>query len=81
MTPLTRTWTLLLALSAATVLLVPMPGRAAMAGLLVLAWLKARVILGGFLHLRAAPGWLAALTVPLALWLAAIWGLSALSFR
>ncbi|MTE01879.1 hypothetical protein GIY56_16435 [Paracoccus sp. YIM 132242] len=81
MTPLTRTWATLIALSAATVLLVPMPGRAAMAGLLVLAWLKARAILGGFLHLRTAPGWLAALTVPLALWLAAIWGLAALSFR
>lgn len=81
MDPLTRTWALLIALSAATVVLAPMPGAAAMAGLLVLAWIKARAILGGFLHLRAAPGWLAALTVPLALWMAAVWGLAALAFR
>ena len=81
MDPLTRLWALLIALIAATVLLAPMPGPVAMAGLLVLAWLKARAILGGFLHLRAAPGWLTALTVPLALWLAAVWGLAALAFR
>lgn len=79
--PLTRTWGLLIALTAATVTLAPVPGRLAMAGLLVLAWFKARTILGGFLHLRAAPGWLSALTVPLALWMAAIWGLAALAFR
>ena len=80
MDPLARTWTLLIALSAATVLLAPMPGTVAMAGLLVLAWLKARAILGGFLHLRAAPGWLTAVMVPLALWLAAVWVLSSLAF-
>lgn len=79
MDPLTRIWALLIALTAATILLAPMAGLAAMAALLVLAWLKARAILGGFLHLRAAPGWLAALTVPLALWLVAIWGLAAVA--
>lgn len=81
MDPLTRTWTLLIALSAATVFLAPMPGAAAMAGLLILAWVKARAILGGFLHLRAAPGWLAAFTVPLALWMAVLWGLAVPAFR
>ena len=80
MDPLTRIWTLLIALSAATVLLAPMPGTLAMTGLLMLAGLKARAILGGFLRLRAAPGWLTAVTVPLALWLAAVWGLAALAF-
>ena len=77
---LTRTWALLIALVAATVLLSPVPGVAAMGGLLVLAWLKARAILGGFLHLRGAPGWLAALLGPLALWLAAVWGLAMVAF-
>lgn len=81
MDPLTRTWALLIALSAGTVFMAPMPGMAAMAGLLILAWIKARAILGGFLHLRGAPGWLSALTVSLALWMAAIWGLAALAFR
>lgn len=79
MDPLIRTWTLLIALSVATVLLAPMPGIVAMAGLLVLAWFKARAILGGFLHLRAAPSWLAAFLVPLALWMAVTWGLAALA--
>lgn len=81
MDTLTRTWVLVIALSVATVLLASMPGMAAMAGLLVLAWFKARAILGGFLHLRAAPGWLAAFMMPLALWMAAVWGLAALAFR
>lgn len=76
-----RTWATLIALTAATVLLAPLPGLAAMAGFLVLAWLKARAILGGFLHLRGAPGWLGAVTVPLALWMAAVWALAALAFR
>lgn len=78
---LTHTWATLIALTAATVVLAPVPGRMAMAGLLVLSWCKARAILGGFLHLRAAPGWLPALMVPLALWMAAIWGLAALAAR
>lgn len=81
MDPLTRTWVLLIALSAGTVLMAPLPGLAATAGLLILAWIKARAILGGFLHLRGAPGWLAALTVPLGLWMAAIWALAALALR
>lgn len=81
MNPLTRIWALLIALIAATVLLAPVPGLAAMAGLLVLAWIKARTILGGFLHLRGAPGWLGAVTVPLGLWMVAIWGLAAVAFN
>lgn len=81
MEPLTRTWALLIGLSAGTVLMATAPEWAAMAGLLILAWLKARTILGGFLHLRASAGWLPALTVPLALWLAVVWGLAALAFR
>lgn len=81
MNPLTRTWVLLIGLSVGTVLLAPLPGMAAMAGLLILAWFKARAILGGFLHLRTAPDWLSVLTVPLALWMLGMWGLSALTFR
>lgn len=78
MEPLFRTWALLIGLTAATTALAAWDGRAAAAALLVVALLKARAILGGFLHLAAAPGWLAALTLPLALWLAALWGLYAL---
>ncbi len=75
MTPI-RTWTILLGLTAMTALLASRPGKAVTAALLLLAFLKARVILGGFLHLRA--GWLTAFCLPLALWLAVIWGLHAL---
>ncbi len=79
MDPLIRSWLQLLALTLATTLLSGVEGRLAALGLLGLALLKARAILGGFLHLRAAPGWLAAVTWPLALWLAAIAGLCALA--
>ena len=77
----TRIWTLLIALSLGTVLLAPLPGLAAAAGLLILAWIKARAILGGFLRLHTAPGWLSVLTVPLALWMVGLWGLVAVAFR
>lgn len=74
MDALTKTWALLIALAAATTALSLADGPLAVAGLLALAWLKARAILGGFLHLRAAPAWLSAFALPLALWLAAIGG-------
>lgn len=72
MDALTRTWLLLLGLTLATALLAGIDGRLAALALLALAWLKARAILGGFLHLGAAPGWLGAAMLPLGIWLAAI---------
>ena len=72
MTALPRIWLWLLALTAATTTLAVFPGRSATAALLGLAFLKARAILGGFLHLDHAPGWLTAVSVPLALWLGLI---------
>lgn len=75
---LTRTWVLLIGATAATTLLASFDGKIAMAGLLVLAWVKARLILGRFLHLEGTRGWLSAFTLPLALWLLAIGGLYAL---
>ncbi|GAB1361912.1 hypothetical protein MASR1M32_11480 [Rhodobacter sp.] len=67
-----KTWGLLVALTLATTALATLESRLAAAGLLALAWTKARTILGGFLHLKTAPGWLGAFTVPLAIWLAAM---------
>lgn len=75
---LTRSWLLLIALSLATTLLASLDGRIVVAGLLLLAWIKARLILGRFLHLRDAGRWLSAFTVPLAIWLMAIGVLYAL---
>ncbi len=74
---LIRTWGLLIALTLTTTGLAIWDPKFAAPGLVLLAWLKAREILGGFLHLRAAPGWLAAFTFPLAIWLAAIGALLA----
>lgn len=74
---LTRTWLLLIALVGATTGLAVQDGRIAAAGLLALAWIKARAILGGFLHLDRAPGWLTAFMVPLGLWMALVWALAA----
>lgn len=75
---LTRTWAVLIGLTLATAALAACDGRLVLAGLMLLAWLKAGHILGGFLHLRAAPGWLAAFSLPLGVWLAAIAALLAL---
>ena len=72
MDPLTKTWAGLIALTAGTAVLAGVSGWLAVAGILVLAFLKARLILGRFLHLAAAPGWLAAFTVPVGIWLALI---------
>ena len=74
---LMRNWMVLIALIAVTVALATQDGRIAAAGLLVLAWAKARAILGGFLHLDRAPGWLSAFLVPLGVWMALVWALSA----
>ena len=73
---LTRNWLVLIALILATVALATQDGRIAAAGLLALAWVKARAILAGFLHLDRAPGWLSAFAVPLGLWLCVVWGLA-----
>lgn len=77
MDDLTRNWLWLLTLIAATVLVAGIEGRIAAAVLLLLAWAKVRAILARFLHLDRAPDWLAAFRVPLAIWLAVLWGLYA----
>lgn len=69
---LTLTWARLIAMTLVTTALATCDGRFAVTGLLLLAWLKARGILGGFLHLEAAPGWMTAFSLPLALWLVTI---------
>lgn len=74
---LTRNWLVLIALILATTGLAALDGRIAAAGLLALAWAKSRAILGGFLHLDRAPGWLSAFLVPLGLWLCLVWALAA----
>lgn len=70
---LTRTWAVLMAMVLATAALAQVGGHVAAGLLLLLAALKSRAILGGFLHLSAAPGWLAAFMLPLSIWLALIW--------
>lgn len=74
---LTRNWLVLIALILATTGLATQDGRIAAAGLLALAWAKARAILGGFLHLDRAPGWLPTFLVPLGLWMTLVWALAA----
>lgn len=69
---LIQTWGLLVGLALATTALAGIDSRWAVLGLLALAWGKARLILGGFLHLGLAPGWRAAFTLPLAIWLAVL---------
>lgn len=81
MDPLTKTWSLLIALTVATTALAGLDGRLAVAGMLALAFLKARLILGRFLHLDTAPGWLAAFAVPIGIWLLLIGGLYGLVIR
>ncbi len=76
MDALTRNWLLLIALTLGTVAAGAFHGPVAAALLLVLAWTKARTILGGFLHLSAAPGWLSMAMVPLGLWMAVVWVLT-----
>lgn len=78
---LAQSWGLLIALTLATTGLASLDDSLAAAGLLALAWLKARTILGGFLHLSAAPGWLTAFTLSIALWLTAIAVLLGVSWR
>ena len=81
MDDLTKNWLILIALTLGTVTLATFDGRLAAAGLLLLARAKARAILGGFLHLDAAPGWLPAITVPLGFWLVLLWGVDAVLLR
>lgn len=81
MDPLTKTWGALIALTAATTALAGVSGRLAVIAVLGLAFLKARLILGRFLHLGAAPGWLSAFTVPIGIWLCLIGAGYALTLR
>ncbi len=69
MDPLTRTWAQLIALTMATTALAGASGRLVMALLLLLAFLKARLILGRFLHLAERPSWLSVFAVPVGIWL------------
>lgn len=71
---LTKTWAALIALAAATTALAGVGGKWAALAVLALAFLKARLILGRFLHLGAAPGWLSAFAVPIGIWLLVIGG-------
>lgn len=81
MDALTRNWLLLIALTLGTVAAGAFHGPLAAAVLLALAWTKARTILGGFLHLSAAPGWLSMAMVPLGLWMAVVWVLTWVAIR
>lgn len=81
MDALTRNWLLLLALILATVATGAFAGPVAAAVLLALAWLKARAILGGFLHLSGIPGWLSMAMLVLGLWLALVWLLTFFAIR
>ena len=70
---LTRYWLILIVLTIGTVLAGGFSGPVIMAVLLALSWGKARTILGGYLHLNGAPGWLSMAMVPMAIWMAVIW--------
>lgn len=78
---LIRTWLILLILTAGTVVVGGYQGLVASAILLALSWGKARAIFGNYLHLGEAPGWLGFVMVPLAIWMALIWGLNAFVLR
>ena len=75
MDKLLKTWIFLIALALTPAILSHMGGPIVAALILLLAWLKARLILRGFLHLAPSSGWLSAFMVPLAIWLMALWGL------
>ncbi|MDO5630317.1 MAG: cytochrome C oxidase subunit IV family protein [Paracoccus sp. (in: a-proteobacteria)] len=55
--PLIRAWLVLIAASllATAASLSPLPGRLAMVAVLLLAWVKARVVLGAYLELDETP--------------------------
>ena len=81
---LTWTWAALIALALATTLVAGLAPTApaglrigAAAVLLALGWGKAGLILGRFLGLEAAPGWLAGLRLAVGLFLAVALGLYA----
>ena len=75
MDPLVRAWLLLCALIAASAIVAQFSGAPAIALLAAFAFFKARTILGEYLHLSTAPGWLRAACAPLAIWLALLAGL------
>jgi Prokaryotic Cytochrome C oxidase subunit IV len=75
---LTQTWTLLVALSVLTAAVTMLdPARPVLAlGVLVLAGMKARLILGRYLRLNTAPAWQKGFDLALALLLLAFAGLA-----
>lgn len=74
---LTKTWASLILLTLLMVALtyVDDQPRLVTGAVLLLAFLKARLILAGFLHLRPGTGWLGAFLVPIGLWMLAIFAL------
>lgn len=68
--PLLKAWLRLTGLSllAAVATLAPLPRWTLAAAILLLAFLKARIILARYLDLGAAPGWLSGATLVFALW-------------
>lgn len=74
---LTRTWAILILLTLLMVAATYVQDQPQMVtgGVLILAFLKLRMILAGFLHLRPGTGWLGAFLVPIALWMLAIFTL------
>lgn len=81
MSDLLRTWLILLALIAGSLALAGHHNALAAAGLLGLSWLKARAVLGGYLHLARAPGWRMAFLLPLGIWLFAVLLLQVMAVR
>lgn len=75
--PLVKAWLWLTGLSllAATATLTPMPRWLLAAAILLLALLKARLILSRYLDLHRAPGWLTGATLVFAIWTALAFGL------
>ncbi len=75
--PLTKAWLGLLALSLASALLTLLPAAPAIicGGILLLALLKARLILARYLDLTDSPGWLRGFTMVLTGFSVAVFGL------
>ena len=78
MSPVTKAWALMIALSAASTALAAsgLTGAALVLPILMLAGLKAHVILRDYLGLSVAPGWLRGFDLGLALLIVAFAGLA-----
>jgi hypothetical protein len=78
--PLIRAWAALVVLGLGATLIAAspglLPGPAAGALLLILAWAKARLILNAFLGLSAAPAWARGFGLALGLYMALLLGLA-----